>query len=77
MNPAAQVSSPPIISQPQMVQPIASEEPPLGETTFTEQPPSEGPALEEGTSANVTATAGDTVAIAGRGATAISGRVTG
>jgi hypothetical protein len=67
MNSAALVPpSPPIIAQQQMVQPIAfeepvscmgpaglKEEPTLGETTFTEQAPLEGRALEEGTSTNV------------------------
>jgi hypothetical protein len=51
------------------------EEAPLEETTLTGQALVEGPTLEESTSANVTATAGDTVAVAGKGASAISGTV--
>lgn len=90
MNLPAQISpGPPTIPEPQIGQPIASEEPvsvmeptefnegpPLGETAFAQQAPVEGPALERGASANVTATAGDTVATSGRGAIATSGTVT-
>lgn len=81
-------ASPPSSNQLKMVQPLAleeaapfmgtanlEEEAPLEETTLTGQALVESPTLEESTSANVSATAGDTVAVAGKGASAISGTV--